>query len=663
MSAVNKYVNKYDKKQQDDMNALFKYIPAEPRAPFDYGFHTKNKEGTFKYHGIYKMVNSIEELEKIRDLYKGKVVAVDTETTGLAFFQDYIVGFSLAISSSVTEPVYYIPIRHKIKQEVNSKKVNKLDAEGNVEYTPAGRPRTTTVKEYSYYDSPYNIRDNKYIEELNSLTNITETDLKDLNNVRSVDPADNELYARKALDILYEIMLNAKGNLLHNAEFDLVMLQGEGYNTSKINFFDTMVLTYQIDAEARGIASLKGAEKHYLGRYRPNFEETIGGAENFQFTDPNDTFFYAAVDAQSTYGIYETLKPKLYKIIDAYKETLVIDGKKYDTVKKDNKLIKCFSEYYSHASINIDRNVAIAYKEKVVNDLINIRTEIYGYFNKGTFNLSTSSKDFKQAMLDKSIVTGQLTKTGNPSYGEDGLKEFNRNIKKLGFSIKNNKDIAYVDSIIDIRANTTSIELAKIVDTYGKDYYIGKYVGNNSYRVLDINKKVLCKQDFIESLKVMLEKELEKYNILKKIQKNSSLNKAVNSYIEKLTLVDICKMRYKLFNTKSGRLASGNGSKSDKKTKNKYYIDLNAQNLSKPKSCFYRAYKCDHLDIEVDDKILKLGGEKVENNLICITLDNKEFLFNKTDYIEVETKEKLVVLKQAQEILSTDLINRDYLDV
>lgn len=584
MAVANKYANKYDKKQQDDMNALFKYIPAEPRAPFDYGFHTKNEDGTFKYHGIYKMVESIEELEKIRDLYKGKIVAVDTETTGLAFFQDYIVGFSLAVSSSITEPAYYIPIRHKIKQEISSKKATKLDADGNIEYTPAGRPRTTTVKEYSYHDSPYNIDD------------------------------------KKALDILYEIMLNAKGNLLHNAEFDLVMLQGEGYDTSKINFFDTMVLTYQIDAEARGIASLKGAEKHYLGRHRPNFEETIGGAENFQFTDPKDTFFYAAVDAQSTYGIYETLKPKLYKIIDAYKETLVINGKKYDTVKKDNKLIKCFVEYYGHASIHIDRNVAIAYKEKVVNDLINLRTEIYGYFNKGTFNLSTSSKDFKQAMLDKNIVTGHLTKTGNPSYGKDGLKEFNRNMKKLEFHIRSNKDIAYVDSIIDIRANTVSIELAKIVDTYGKDYYIGKYVGNNSYRVLDLNKKALCKQDFIESLKVMLEKEKEKYDILKKIQKNSSLNKAVNSYIEKLTLVDICKMRYKLFNTKSGRLASGNGSKSDKKTKNRYYIDLNAQNLSKPKSCFYRAYKSD-----APDNILGWCYEQVSDEF---AKDNME-----TEYI------------------------------
>jgi len=52
----------------------------------------------------------------------------------------------------------------------------------------------------------------------------------------------------------------------------------------------------------------------------------------------------------------------------------------------------------------------------------------------------------------------------------------------------------------------------------------------------------------------MLENEKEKFEMLKKIQKNSSLNKAVNSYIEKLTQVDECKMRYKLFNTKSGRL-------------------------------------------------------------------------------------------------------------
>ena len=57
----------------------------------------------------------------------------------------------------------------------------------------------------------------------------------------------------------------------------------------------------------------------------------------------------------------------------------------------------------------------------------------------------------------------------------------------------------------------------------------------------------------------------------------------MNSYVDKLTQVDECYMKYRLKGTKSGRLSSGNGSKSDKR-KNHYYIDLNAQNLIKSKS-------------------------------------------------------------------------------
>mgnify|MGYP003314750284 FL=1 len=46
-------------------------------------------------------------------------------------------------------------------------------------------------------------------------------------------------------------------------------------------------------------------------------------------------------------------------------------------------------------------------------------------------------------------------------------------------------------------------------------------------------------------------------------------------------------MRYRLTSTKSSRLSSGNGSKSDKR-KNFYFSDLSAQTLTKPKSQWYK---------------------------------------------------------------------------
>ncbi len=102
---------------------------------------------------------------------------------------------------------------------------------------------------------------------------------------------------------------------------------------------------------------------------------------------------------------------------------------------------------------------------------------------------------------------------------------------------------------------------------------------------------------FWVTVKHLYKKETEKLKILELIHRNNSLNKALNSYVDKLTSVDECYMKYRLKGTKSGRLSSGNGSKSDKR-RNSYYIDLNAQNLTKPKSAYYKAEKCSMEDEE-----------------------------------------------------------------
>lgn len=101
------------------------------------------------------------------------------------------------------------------------------------------------------------------------------------------------------------------------------------------------------------------------------------------------------------------------------------------------------------------------------------------------------------------------------------------------------------------------------------------------------NNESMDKKLFWLTVKQVYLDEMQKVHILELI-KNNSLNKALNSYIDKLTQVDECIMHYRLKGTKSGRLSSGNGSKSNK-SKNHYYIDLNAQNLTKPKSGYYRA--------------------------------------------------------------------------
>jgi hypothetical protein len=269
-----------------------------------------------------------------------------------------------------------------------------------------------------------------------------------------------------------------------------------------------------------------------------------------------------------------------------------------------------------------------------------------------TFNLSTGSKQFKDAMKAKNIVTGGLTEKGAPSYGKDGIKVFDKAVRDLEAILKNKDKIFFSDSELNIRQNVLGLTLATLLLTYGKEYFQIRE-NNNSTKVLDKKGDSLTKEIFVEKLTGMLQNEKGKLHILKKIQENSSLTKAVNSYISKLAEVDTCRMRYKLVATSSGRLASGNGSKSDKK-KNHYYIDLNAQNLTKPDSCFFRAFK----DESKEDNILGWCFEQVTDEYAA---NNRE-----TDYIVEGFSPELnirnaIIAPEGKYILSLDYSSQEYI--
>ena len=67
------------------------------------------------------------------------------------------------------------------------------------------------------------------------------------------------------------------------------------------------------------------------------------------------------------------------------------------------------------------------------------------------------------------------------------------------------------------------------------------------------------RMDFYEILKKMYHGELAKLNVLKKVQQVSSYNKALNSYISKLTEVESCRLKYNVTSTSSSRLSGGLG--------------------------------------------------------------------------------------------------------
>lgn len=542
--------------------SLFKYESIIPQAPLDTKFHywEENEQGekVLKIHAEnFKLITDPEELKTYVEKCKDKLIAFDTETTGLTYGKDKIVGFSISLDEWSG---FYVPVRHQIAHSV-SEMVDRLDENGNQILTKAGRVSRTkkVTKTYTNYD-------------------------------HNIEP-------KVAFDILYEILTSAKRVVMHNSEFDLNMLKFEGYNVNKIRAFDNLILPYIYDPEATGMAGLKKLEQRVLGRTVPEFKEVLGKKyENFGEVDPESEgcLTYVCCDTAGLIGVYRKMFPMVKDLLKQFKTPLSFDGEIYNVLIKDNQMVKMFVDYYGHCKILIDRQKALRYKESLEEEQRKITKEIYDYFGVGIFNLARS-KEFAEVMASKKVFTGVKTSKGEPSWSKAALGDMKRNMAKLRECMQSYKSIAFVHGET-LRKTGAGFALATLLEIYGKDYFNMKSTLTELH-VKGKKNEPLDKKLFWLTVKDIYLKEMEKIHILDLIQKNNSLNKALNSYVDKLTQVDECIMHYRLKGTKSGRLSSGNGSKSDK-SRNHYYIDLNAQNLTKPKSGYYKAEKCSENDPE-----------------------------------------------------------------
>ena len=531
--------------------ALLSYKAVYPQAPMDMKYHYYDNDILKIRPEVCTLISSVEELREYAKSCKGLRVAVDTETTGLTYEEDFIVGFSIA------KDMYhgiYVPIRHQIKR-VDKVDTPILDEEGNQLYTKTGKARTKKSTTISYFDNPANL-----------------------------DP-------KECLDILYEIMLNAELVIMHNAEFDLTMIRQEGYDVMKAKTFDTTILTYLYDSENKGWNKLKEASKIVLGRHPMKFAEALGEESNFRYVDLSVGAPYGASDALNTYGLFVKLYPEVKKLISKAPKIMTFQGdtKPYNVIARDNELIRAFADYYNRVDLLVNNNTALDYQKYVVETLKTLEKEIFDYFNKGVFNLSTGSKEFKNTMNEFHIVTGAFTEKGAPSYGKEGIAEMGRNLDKLKSALANFKNIEYRETTgsFNKRQNSMSLTLIEMIKIYGNEQF--KLVETaNLLQVRTIEGIKCTKREIFDELKLMYKTIKKNMDILQKIQNRSSLMKAANSYIAKLTEVQRCHMRYRLQGTASGRLSSGNGAKTEKK-KNHYFIDLNAQNLTKPHSAYYKA--------------------------------------------------------------------------
>jgi DNA polymerase-1 len=436
---------------------------ADNKLEYEHYFKPCGLDYSFSSNFKFKLVESTEELRELLKDAKGKRIAYDSETDGLDYNRHEIVGFSFSFDRFSG---YYVPLRHE-SYAIREVKVPKIDSEGNPIMSKKNVPllRKEKVKDFTIYE--------------------------------------NNLDVKQSLDIMYEALTSAKLVLAHNSIFDMMMLKKEGYDTSKINTFDTMCLTYNADTNATGMFGLKPASEHFLGRRAIKFKEVLGKEKTFKYVSPVDCCEYACADTANTYGLFDIIYPILEK--EGCNDILTID----------NNLVKSFRDYYTEAPIYIDKVVMGQYRDEIIARKEFLEKSIYNHVGY-PFNIRSKSKELVAALGSLGIHTGVETATGIMSVSKEAL---------------------------------TSV--------------IGEHP------------------------------------VVKELIELSSLEKQLNSYIDKLAncestpendSVGICRVNYKLFGTSSGRLACGNSVKS-KGDENDYFINLNIQNLTKPKDAMYEAIK------------------------------------------------------------------------
>jgi hypothetical protein len=327
---------------------------------------------TFEQKFQAKLIDDIDILEKVvarfSDNKKYPTVSFDTETTGLNFFKDKIVGFSFSYS-----PLhgFYVPIRHKqgknIDPEVALKFIyDELLLKKNVLMYNAifdsfmlwGEGLSPfPIKIFDVLALIYSVDSNLPLKGLKASSEnflgITPPTFKDTVMAKWIKDAD----VMEAEVKQHEQEIIEETQILKELKDEIERLKKDPSNMplfDDCNAKETLekkkeVLAVQQDIPIRLNKAIKDKNK-LIQKYRKG---NIRGL-NWQDLDPKDGVYYASCDSAHTFGLYKLLLPKLLK--DNEKHLKRDPDLKYsikDVIKLDNSLVKAML-FYMHNPLYID---------------------------------------------------------------------------------------------------------------------------------------------------------------------------------------------------------------------------------------------------------------------------------------------------------------------
>lgn len=215
---------------------------------------------------------------------------------------------------------------------------------------------------------------------------------------------------KPVLDFFYNSLTEYKRVDLFNARFDMRVMEFEDskYDMSKVNIMDVQINSYFSDSSQKK-TSLKFFEKHFLGYYRLNLEDTLRGVAlemfNTAMISPENLLFYACQDAISTFELGGETEQffKEFKLSGQIDQALL-----YPLMKMENHGIRVDTKFLEE-QLNI-----IMPRLEELNRLIHEQI--------GEINLN-SHKQKEQLFKSFNLDTGYKTKTGNMKLGRDEIEE------------------------------------------------------------------------------------------------------------------------------------------------------------------------------------------------------------------------------------------------
>ena len=441
------------------------------------------------------IVTDLATLEKICGV-ENKLVAFDTETTGLIYFEDKMVGCSISFNG---ETGFYIPLRHE-------------DENGN--------------------------------------------------------PASYNLPIKESIELLYNKLLKRNTVLLYNSTYDLTMVGQELWqiglpftDIETVNFLDVQCIVYFLEPEVKK-NGLKWAERHFLGRIAPEFEQVTGISKKSKtqkhfgclnpwtkttiemkpielkgskkkFTESDiihnsdclelpsyecSAGQYAIFDSSGTYALFEKCMPVAERMWKSHSSK----SSNPFALQTDARLAKAML-HYKHTPISVNAKLMKDNLEKVEKRIEEVQQEIYSIAGE-VFNLNSTTQK-REVFTRLGIDTGVETKTGM----------------------------------------SVSVQAIKNID----------------------------------------------HPIVALLSEYSALQKRKSAYFEPLSKEMVGRINYKTCAVSTGRLSSGRGGEN-----NPYFSSISVQTLPKSKNCMYEAIRTDENTPEVifGYKFLKRDNEYISEH-------------------------------------------------